>query len=184
MRCIIRNGDFAAVRIYNGTAQRQSQPQAAAAVGNFIRSAVKHIKHTLLHFIGYPVAVIGNGYNGLISLLPGFDQNIRAFRRVFNGVVHNVDDNLHQQLCVHFGKKIIFFMPDGNMMFCAFAVHMMKRFSDDIVHQILCNVKIQPSLFNSCDRKQIFHQINKPHGVIVNIGIELVLCRFVKGIAV
>ena len=75
--------------IYNGTAQRQAQPQATAAVGYFICTAVKHIEHPLFHFIRYPVAVIGNGYNGFISLLPGFNQNIGAFRRVLNGVVHN-----------------------------------------------------------------------------------------------
>ena len=61
-------------------------------------------------------------------MLPGFNQNIRALRRILNSVVYHIYDNLHHKLCIHFGKKILFFVVNGYMVFNTFSVYMMKCF--------------------------------------------------------
>ena len=111
--------------------------------------------------------------------------NDRAHGGVFDGVIHQIDNDLHDQPCIHIDQEDLVPILCCDGVFAAFPVDMMQCLFDHFVHQLRRDLQIHPPILNAGDGKQIFHQTDQPLRIVKNIGADLVpgLCiqRFSVG---
>ena len=70
------------------------------------------------------------------------------------------------------------------MMLYALAIDMLERFSNDLLHQLGGELQIHPAFLNTGNGQEVFHKIDKPHGIVINVRINLRLRFRVKACAV
>lgn len=155
----------------DGLAQRQAKSHTPAAIDHFRVRCVKHIEDPWLRLIRDAGTVIGDFGDDLFVLDIRPDLDFRAGRRVFDGVIHDVDDDLHNQPRVHFRKRQFIGIRDCDLMLRFFAIDMAQSLRNHIVHQLGLEAQGHGSILNAGDRQQILHQVDQPHGVVVNIRI-------------
>ena len=189
---IIGDGDAAPMGSDNGFAQAQAKAKTSAAVGDLVGAAVEHLEHPLLLFVGNARAVVPDGYQHLAVLLFRVNFNGRPGGGVLDGVVHQVDDDLDNESGIHIGQDEIFIAGDGYGMLPALAVDVLESFGDNLVHQLHGPVQMHLTALNAGDSQQIFHQIDQPHGVVIDICKGLlpqvvvhlpVVCQKISGAA-
>lgn len=166
--------------IDNGFTEGKSQAETPPAVSDFIRPAVKHVKDMGLYLIGNPRSVVRNTYNDLILSLLRKNFYFRSLRRVLNGIVHDIDNDLYDQPGIHLCKNEFLTAVHRNFMFDTFPVDMMQRLRNHFIHQLRRYIQIHPPFLDPCHRQKIFNQIDEPHGIIINICIHLLLCQPVE----
>ena len=60
-----------------------------------------------------------------------------------------------------------------NAVFLASLFHMLHCLMNNFFQKFCIQPKLHSTIFNPGNRKQVFHQINQPQGIIVNIFIQL-----------
>ena len=98
---------------------------------------------------------------------------MRTYWGIFDGIVHQIDDHLDNEFCITFGKKQIVFMSCRDGMIFLFVADMLQSFGDNFLNQLGLHFQLHAALFDFSDRKEIFHQIMEPCGIIVNIAVHL-----------
>ena len=170
--------------VYNGLTQRKSKSETPPAVCHPVRACVEHIKYLLFIFIRNTRTIIGYRNNSPVIFPESRNPDLRSPGSIFNCIIHQIYNNLNNQLCIHFCQKQIILMIYCNMMLHRKSVYMAEGFRNYLVCQFCGNTKIQPALFQPGNRQQIFHKVDQPHGVIINILIQSLFCAFVKQTAV
>lgn len=118
---VVSHRDLPAMGRNDRLAQRQPQPHAATAVGNPVRGAVEHVKNAGFCRVRNARAVVSNRQCGEPPLPLPANLNVRARRRVLDRIVHDIDDDLHDQMRVHLRQQVLVAaldMPDGAPRFC------------------------------------------------------------------
>ena len=157
-------------------AERKSQPQTAVAVCNLILPGKEHFKDLRFILLRDTRAIIGYIYHDITVFCIRRNIDPGAFLRVFDGVVHQIDNDLHDKPCVHVGKKNFIRISRCDDMLLAFSADMPQRFLDHLIHELRRDLKIHPPILNAGDRKQIFHQTDQPLCIIKNIRTDLCPC--------
>ena len=170
--------------VYNGLAQGKSKPQTSPAVNYPVGTCIEHVKYLLFVFIRNARTIVSYRNNSPVFLPESGDLNLRSLWSILDRVVHQIYNNLNDQLGIHFCQKQIILMIYCNMMLHRKSVYMAEGFRNYLVCQFCGNTKIQPALFQPGNRQQIFHKVDQPHGVIINILIQSFFCAFVKQTAV
>ena len=83
--------------LHDGAAQGQAQAQAPPSVAPGVVGCVKHVEQLGLGLVRDAGAVVGDAHLHALSPLPGGHLDMGAGGRVFDGVVDDVDDHLHDQ---------------------------------------------------------------------------------------
>ena len=65
-------------------------------------------------------------------------------------------------------------------MLYTFTIYMVQCLRNYFIYQICRCTNIQPPFLYPSNGEKIFHKINQPHGIVVNIGVSLELGIFVK----
>ena len=84
---------------------------------------------------------------------------------------YNIDNDLNDQSGVYFSKDKIFFMFYRNAMLYTFTIYMVQCLRNYFIYQICRRTNIQPPFLYPSNGEKIFHKINQPHGIVVNIGV-------------
>ena len=108
------------------------------------------------------------------------DLDVGAGRRIFDGVVHHVDEDLDDQLCVDPCQQIVLAALHVQVMLRAPAADVAQSLSHHLVHQLRGDMQVHPPLLQPADRQQVFHQIDEPHGVVVDVAVHLLFDGGVK----
>ena len=177
---VVPHGDRTAVGRDDGLAQKQAQAQAAAAVRHLVCTAVEHVEHLRLDLVGNAGAIVGDAHHRPGPGLFGFDADVRARRGVLHGVVHDVDDHLYDQPRIHVREQEVLAAAHADLMLHAPAVDVAQRLGDDLIHQLHGGVQVHAALLDARDRQQVFHQIDQPHGIVVDVRVELLLGGLVE----
>ena len=109
-----------------------------------------------------PISVIGNAHRNKAVHVLSCNFDIRTGRRIFDGIVYKIDDDLNDELGIHTGKKQFVPAFNGNVMLGTLVVDMLHCLVDDLVHQLHRHIKIHSAFFDSCNQKQIFHKADQP----------------------
>lgn len=59
-------------------------------------------------------------------------------------------------------------------------VQMLQRLARHLLQQLGLDAEVQPAVFQPGDGKQIFHKLDEPHGVVVDIGIQALFFRLIQ----
>ena len=100
---------------------------------------------------------------------------------VFDGIIHKVDDDLHNEPGIHAGKQKIIRAFCCNAMFNALTADMTERFGNDLADQFGFHAQVHAAVFNAGDSQQIFYQIDQPHGIVVDVRVDLQPGGFIDG---
>ena len=165
----IWNFDFSSMDIYDGFAECKSKSKTSPAVCNLIRPGIKSFKNMFFHFIGNSRSVICNWDYGIFPFSSCPDINMGSLLRIFDRIIHQIDDHLHDQPGIHSGQKQFVLMLNRDRVFIFFPVYMAKCLLDHIIHQFYWYVQIHPTFLQSGHGQHIFNQIDQPHRVIINI---------------
>ncbi len=103
------------------------------------------------------------------------DDNACSLRRIFQSIVHNIQDYLHNQLGIHPGHKKLILQVYPYHMSLRSSLNVGQRLLDHILQKLRLQIQLHISIFNSGDRQQIFHQIVQPDRIIVNAFIQFML---------
>ena len=93
-----------------------------------------------------------------------------ALWRVLDGVVHDVDDDLHHQPGVHVRHQHIVRQLRADLVLAGVSVQMGQSFREDVTQQLRFYVHVDAPVLKPGDGQQILHQIEQPHGVVVYGG--------------
>ena len=107
-------------------------------------------------------------------------NDMRAGRRIFDGVVDNVDNHLNDQPDIHPSHQQIVRQFGGNPMLLCLPVDMSKRLLKHIGQELGIHLQMHGAVFNPRNRQQVLRQIDKPHRVIVNRTVQLLLLLFIQ----
>ena len=94
-------------------------------------------------------------------------------RRVLNGIVHQIDNDLDDKSGITFGKKQLVFVVHCDRMLFLLSADMLQRFSDDLFNQVGLHFQLHSALFDLCNCQQVFHQIGQPCGIVIDITAHL-----------
>ena len=70
------------------------------------------------------------------------------------------------------------------VVFRTFPVDVPQGLGHYLVDQLSGQPQVHPALFQPADGQQVFHQVDQPHGVIIDVGIHLLLGLCVKQLSV
>ena len=163
---------------YDRPAQGKAKAETAAAVCDLVLTGVKHFKDMRLDIIRDAGTVIPDGHDRLIPGPAAFDADLRAGLCVFDGIVDEIDQNLHDQSCIHIHQKNAAGFTNRDRMLRRPPVHMPERFLNDVAHEFRGKVEIHLPVFDPGDGEQVFDKIDQPLGIVVDIGEDL-LPRFI-----
>ena len=62
-------------------------------------------------------------------------------------------------------------------MLAGFAVDVAHGLADDFLQQLAFHVQLHGAALHAGDAQQIFHQIDQPHGVVVDVLADLLFAR-------
>ena len=158
----------------DGAAQAQTQTQAAAAVGDGIAAGVEHLEHLALFGIADAGAVVRHAEHRVLPLTAGGNGDGGSGGRVFDGVVHQIDEHLHNQPGIAFCQQQLVLMGNGDGVFGFFSVDVLHGLGHQLLRQLRLGAQLHPALLNPGDGQQIFHQIIKPLGIVVDVAVHLV----------
>ena len=128
-------------------------------------------------------SVICNGNIDVASFLFPPNVNFGPWRSVLDGIIHQIDNNLNDEFCVNLRQKVFLTVLHLQVILRT-PVNMTQGLCNHLIHQLRRYMQVHPSFFQPTDRQQIFHQVNEPHGVIIDIGIHLFLGLCVKQIPI
>ena len=167
---IVRKGQRPAVRLNDRPAEGQAKAQAAAAVASRFVGGEKQFKRAGLPLRRNTGAIIRNTNDCLPSLRPCADLNMRAGRRIFDGVIDQIHQHLNDQPGIHSGQNRRISAIHRNGMLLAPAVDMPQGFRDYVLHDLIGQMKLHASLRDLCDGQQVFHKSVEPLRIVINVG--------------
>ncbi len=83
---------------------------------------------------------------------------------------------------IHLRQNDIGTFTDGQRMLLHMPVNMTQRFVDYIVQHLCRRSQLHSPVLHTADGKQILDQIDQPDRIVINVGIELTACRFIKSL--
>jgi len=172
---VVAHGDLAAVGADDRAAERQPEAETAAAVDDAGAAGVEHVKDVGLVGIGNAGAVVGDLGGQKTAGGGGGNGDLRPRRRVFDGVVDEVDEHLNNQMRVHAHQHQIVGSGDADAVLAAAAADVAQSLGNGLVHQLRHRPQLHRAVLNAGDREQIFHQTDEPLGVVVNVLVQLAL---------
>ena len=95
MRFVIPESQGTFMSSKDRSAERKSQPQTAVAVCNLILPGKEHFKDLRFILLRDTGAIIGYIYHDITVFCIRRNIDPGAFLRVFDGVVHQIDNDLH-----------------------------------------------------------------------------------------
>ena len=101
------------------------------------------------------------------------DPDLGSLRRIFYSIVHQIDHYLDNQPGIHLSQNKLLITAYLDLPSVPVPIRMAHRLGNDLIHKLCRHPKIHPSVLNPCDRQQIFHQLDQPHGIIINVPIDL-----------
>ena len=131
-------------------------------------------------FVGYARAVVSNFDADHAVFLFCRQADIRTFRRILDGVVHDIDNDLYDQAGVHIGHQHIVLKFYANLVFRSPAIHMGKRFMENVANHLCVPPQRQGPVFDSGDGKQILRQIDQPHGIVIDGTVHFLFSIFIQ----
>ena len=145
-----------------------------------VSSRIEHIKQPLFGFVGYARAVVSNFDADHAVFLFCRQADIRTFRRILDGVVHDIDNDLYDQAGVHIGHQHIVLKFYANLVFRSPVIHMGKRFMENVANHLCVPPQRQGPVFDSGDGKQILRQIDQPHGIVIDGTVHFLFSIFIQ----
>ena len=161
------------MRLDNGLAQGKSDTQSPTAVSCRIAARVEKIKDMILLVVRYARPVISNPYNHIPVPCQGINPDRGSFGRVFDGIVQQVDHNLHQQPGVRLYKQQFIRLASLQVIGFQLPAQVCNSLTDHIIHQLGCHLQIQLSFLHPAGGKQVLHHTGQPLGVLVDVVIQL-----------
>ena len=161
------------MRFHDGLAQCQPQAEAPSAVAGRIAAGVEKLKDVLLLVVRDARAFVRDADLHVFLRALGVDVDARAGRRVFDGVIQQVDHDLHDQPGISFDKQEFIRLLHIDGISLQPPAHMPHRFGDHIVDQFRGHVQVQAAVLHPAGGEQVFHHAGQPLCVVVNIGIQL-----------
>ena len=79
-----------------------------------------------LIFGGNSRPVVGNGYFDEAVVFGCFDFNMRTLLRVFNGIIYDVNNDLHDEFGIYFCQKQLIVAVKSNLVFNAVPVEVVQ----------------------------------------------------------
>ena len=137
-----------------------------------------------LGFVGDSRTVICNGNIDVTSFSFPPNVDFRARRCILDGIIDDVNDNLHNELCVNLRQKVFLTVLYVQVIRRTLPINMTQSLRNHLVNQLRRYMQVHPPLFQPTDRQQIFHQVNEPHGIIIDIGVHLFLGPCVKQVSI
>ena len=95
-----------------------------------------------------------------------------TFSCILDGVVHQIDDHLNHQLGIHIRHHHIVIYADMDMMLIFAPVNVFHSLQDHFLHDLRLLFNLHCPILNPGDRKQIFHQVDQPHGIVIDIRVQ------------
>ena len=76
---------------------------------------------------------------------------------MFDGIVHQIDNDLNDQPGIAPGKEQFIFVMYGNGMLRLLSAAVLLSLRDDLFYQMRLFLKPHPTFFDLCNRQQILH---------------------------
>ena len=166
------------------TAQRKAQPHASLEVaalpaGLARRAIVEHVEDALALLIRNTRALVQNSdahaRRAPLDHASGGHGDVPVGRRVGNGVVHQIDDDLHDQTRVHVGHEQLVFQLDAQSALRNAPVHMLQSLLNHVAHQFRLHGQLHRAVVDARDGQKVLHQRDQPACVVVNVAIHMLL---------
>ena len=136
MRFLIGQENVSAMGADNRVTEGKPQSEAPPAVRNLIGSAVKHIEYVWLGIIRDAWPIVCNFHDDPFPLFLCLDSDFRTFRRIFDGIVHDIDYHLDDKSGVHACQQEFLLALHGDGVLRVFPVDMAQGLRDDLIHQL------------------------------------------------
>ena len=94
-------------------------------------------------------------------------------RGVLDGVVDQIDDHLDDEPGVHIRHQQIVLQFYRDMVLLRIAVQMGQGFMKDLIQKLRTDVQRNRAVAHPGEGEQIFHQVDEPHGVIVDGAVQV-----------
>lgn len=144
---------FIMMRMNDGLIERKSKTKTPSAVTDQIASGKEHFKNKFLSFIWNTGTVITDTDLSCFFLLDCCDSDVRAWRSIFDCVVHQIDKYLHDESRIHPHQQRLIATIHSNMMFCRSSVDMPERFRYNIVYDLIRKMQFDAAVRDFCNRK-------------------------------
>ena len=179
---IVFQGHFSVMRVDDGLAQRQPKPKASAAVANGIAPGKEHFKNSFLSFIRDTGSIVADTDLGQLFSLDCRDSDVRACRSVFDGVVHQIDNHLHDKPRIHPHQQRNLSAIHRNVaLFCS-PVNMPEGFRYHILQDLVGKLQLYAAVRNFCGGEQIFYEAGQPLGIIIDVRKNLLPRWFIQSV--
>ena len=122
MRRIVFQRHFTMMCMNNSLTERKSKSKTSAAVANWIAPSKEHFKNMFLQFIRNTGTVIADTYFSHIFSRDCRDPDVRANWSIFDCVIHQIDEHLHDESCVHPCQQQYVSAIYCDVMFCCSSV--------------------------------------------------------------
>ena len=103
---------------------------------------------------------------------------------VLDGIVHQIDDDLHHHPGVAHGQEQVVLMADGDGVVPLFRADVKQSLGHQLLHQLGLQLQLHPALHDSCDGQHVLHQVVEPFGVVVDIRVHSVPLGIGEGMCI
>lgn len=169
MRRIVFQRHFTMMCMDNSLTERKSKSKTSAAVANWIAPSKEHFKNTFLQFIRNTGTVIADTYFSHIFSRDCRDPDVRANWSIFDCVIHQIDEHLHDESCVHPCQQQYVSAIYCDVMFCRSSVNMPECFRYDVIHDLIRKVQLYAAVYNFRNGKQVLNQPRQPLCIVINV---------------
>ena len=131
----------------------------------------RQVKYLFLSVIRYSLSVIG--YIDIDSVPQFFrgNINVRILRRIFDSIIHDIHDHLHDQLCIHPGHEELVLQVYLDFMSPQPPPDMAQSFAYHILEKLRLLLQFHAAVLYFGHGQQVLNQIIQPYGIVVNIDV-------------
>ena len=144
------------------------------AVGKAVVHGIERIEDVDTVRIGDAGAVVDHGAVCASVVDPGFNDDMRAARRICNGVVHQVHDHLHHQTGIGIDEDHVVARLDRELVVRKLGAHVPQSLLDDVVEEFSGKGEVDAAVFELGDGEQVLHGRVEPYRIGPDIPGELV----------
>ena len=156
------------MRQRNGAAERKTQAHAAVAVGKTVVGGIERFKDPLAVLGRNARAVIGHRARHASIVDANRNHDMRACGRIGDGVVHQIDHQLHHQARVDVDERWLVARHHLKVVLAHGQTYVAQRLLDDIVHELERSRQMHAAALELGDGEQVLDGGVEPQRIRAN----------------